>query len=425
MFDPSALVGLTRRLGPVLAAALLFAGCFDQPLAPADESNERLAVTNDSSTLARRISHPETPIPIDAVTSGAASVAGMPGREPSVELTLVAEVESPVVGGEVVQATSVSVRNPESIVVSYNDRGATRRGAVDRIRRRGRRYELSASVAFADADISAVDVDGSQLYAAQATDAEGFPFPAAVERLRLRGLGIQLEENTRTALSSFAATSVLEAGGFVYVTTGDDGDLFALDPDDLSVLAQHPLDDARWVARDEERGRLVVVQGTPGRVSVFEEGASGGSLTLLDSFGFPGADVPESKSTVDVADGKAFVAAGPEGVQIVCLEDGRLLGSVPRPDPAVVGLPPEVVVTNAVTVDGNVMFISNGEAGVYVAVSDRDFGASGCDDQEITVLGHLRFGDRESVNHVDLEGDVLLVAGGLGGVKIVDVQVLD
>ena len=72
------------------------------------------------------------------------------------------------------------------------------------------------------------------------------------------------------------------------------------------------------------------------------------------------------------------------------------------------------------------MFISNGEAGVYVATSEDDLKDYDCDERpEITMLGQLPFGDLASVNHVEYENDYLFVAAGLGGVKVVEVDVDD
>ena len=147
-------------------------------------------------------------------------------------------------------------------------------------------------------------------------------------------------------------------------------------------------------------------------------------MNLLNTFAFPGADVPESKSTVEIVGGKAFIAAGPAGVQVMCLDNGQIVGSVPRPDPVALGLDPSVVVTNAVTVDEDLMFISNGEAGVYVAAGTAEFASTPCDaPQTITVLGRLGFDNLQSVNHVDYENKRLLIAAGLGGLKIVQIQI--
>ena len=43
--------------------------------------------------------------------------------------------------------------------------------------------------------------------------------------------------------------------------------------------------------------------------------------------------------------------------------------------------------------------------------------------QQITVLGKLRFGDLQSANHIDFKSSYLVVAAGLGGVKLVKVKV--
>ncbi len=97
---------------------------------------------------------------------------------------------------------------------------------------------------------------------------------------------------------------------------------------------------------------------------------------------------------------------------------------MPRPDPAALGLDPSVVVTNAVTVDEDLMFISNGEAGVYIAAGDAEFASTPCAATlNITMRGHLRFDDLQSVNHVDYENKRLLIAAGLGGLKIVKVKI--
>jgi len=170
----------------------------------------------------------------------------------------------------------------------------------------------------------------------------------------------------------------MSTGTEVYATSGDGGGVSAFDAGSLDLVGQYPLDDARWITWDPGGGRVVALQGTPGRLSIFAEGDfPGGSMTLLNTFPVPGADVAAYKSTVEIVDGKAFVAAGPEGVQVVCLDDGQIIGSVPRPDPASLGLDPSVVVTNAVTVQGDLMFISNGEAGVYAAVGAQSFATSG------------------------------------------------
>ena len=419
-----------RRRGSVLlmaVLALIAGACYDQVIAPVDESNDRLAITNDEGSLDSRVTYPDTDVPIGgpAPSSGGPAAAG-PALAPSaVDLTLRAEVSPPTVAGGVVQATSVWATSDSKAVVSYNFRGSQQLGGADLFISLTNKPKLQSSIAFADSDVNAISIDGSFVYAAVATDDPGFAFPAVLERIRVNGNNFTLDDNLRVPLSSFAATSTMSTGSAIYATSGDNGDVFAFSPNDLSLLGQYALDDARWVAWDQANSRVVVAQGSPGRLSVFAEGDfPGGSMTLLNTFPFPGADVPESKSAIDIAGGKAFIAAGPEGVQIVCLDNGQIVGSVPRPDPAGLNLDPSVVVTNAVAVEGDLMFISNGEAGVYAAAGAESFETSSCTtQQQITVLGQLQFDNLESANHVEYRDGFLFVAAGLGGLKIVEVDV--
>ncbi|MGD2047314.1 MAG: hypothetical protein PVF90_03950 [Gemmatimonadota bacterium] len=421
-----------RRLAlglSVLAALFALPGCYDQVVVPDFESDGRVDVTNDEDELDARTGYPDEDVPIDpdstAAPTGPAGVA--PARAPSsITLTLIGEIEPPVVGGEVLQATSVWATRDDRAIVSYGMVGSQALGGLDFFTRLlNKRPKLSSALAFNDADAYGVFTDGQRAYAATATVDTSFAYPAVLERIRITGDKFRIDpDNMRVPLTSFAATSATSTGSVVYATSGDDGGLFAFDAGDMTLLGEYPLDDARWVALDEDNGRVVVVQGTPGRLAVFAEGEfPGGSMNLLNTFTFPGADVAESKSTVEVAGGKAFVAAGPEGVQVVCLDDGQIIGTVPRPDPASLGLDPSVVVTNAVTVDEDLMFISNGEAGVYAAAGTDSFASLPCSQpMSITTLGRLRFDDLQSANHVSYRNDALFVAAGLGGTKIVDVD---
>jgi hypothetical protein len=234
----------------------------------------------------------------------------------------------------------------------------------------------------------------------------------------LSGSNLVLNGNLRAGLSSFAGTSMAVTGAKAYATSGDGGSLFSFDlPTFTLAPTSISLDDARWVAVGG--GKVAVVQGTPGRLAVFNEG----TLALLGTFSFTGADVAESKSTVELVGGKAIIAAGSAGVQILSASTGAVVGSVARPNPASLGLSPDVVVTNAASVDGDLLFISNGEAGVYVAQATQPFSTTGPEAaQQLTMLGKLQFGTLQSVNHVAFKSSHLFIAAGLGGLKIVKVH---
>src|SRR5256886_13474215 len=114
---------------------------------------------------------------------------------------------------------------------------------------------------------------------------------------------------------------------------------------------------------------------------------------MVVTYPYNRADISLSKSQAVLVCEKAFIAAGDSGVQVLSASTGAVVGSVPRPNPDSLGLSPSVVVTNAVAIDQDLMFISNGEAGVYLAQGSQAFLTNGSETQPtIKQRGKLRFG---------------------------------
>jgi hypothetical protein len=415
--------------------ALLVAGCGGSggTATPSGEADARASIVNDEAVLAARVidytdeygvSTVEVPLDDGSSVTGYApvrlSASPAPLAPASVTLFLLAEGRPPSVGGILLQATSIAA-NGNKVAVSYNNAGLPQVGGIDVYNvANGSKTQLKSQALFADAKANAVTLNDSYLYLAGADNTDT---PAHFEVLRLSGSNLTLAGNNRVPLPSYAGTCAFASPRYVYTTSGDGGALSVYSPDNTLVpLNTFPLHDARWV--DASGGNVAVAQGTPGTVSIFHEDSIATASGPVASFPFPGANIPESKSTVQVVNGKAIVAAGDNGVQVISLASGKVLGWVPLPDHNVLGLPKSVVVTNAVTVDaapgGTLMFISNGEAGVYVARSDTPFGQDwGETPRTITVVGKIRFGNLQSANHVSYGNGTLIVAAGTGGIKIV------
>lgn len=416
-----------RKLVPALTLliAVVHLSCSDAS-GPGDQANDRITITNNTGVLASRVTYhddtvaldtvgigyPSAPAPLASASIGRSSTASQAGWV----LKLKAEIAPPVVGGQMLQATSVSIVG-NLAVVSYGMVGSTYLGAVDVIDVSNKNQPVLLSEAvFQNTDVFAVTASGQNVYVAEATSDTAFASPAVFEIMQLQGNQLVLSGNQRRALSSFVVTSVAASATRAYATTGDAGGLFGLNPATLAVTDSIPLHDARWVT--VVSGKVVVIQGTPGKLTVYDESNMG----LVGSWSFGGANMAESKSQADFAGGKAFIAAGDSGVRVHSISTGLKVGSVPRPNPDSLGLSPSVVVTNAVAVDQDLMFISNGEAGVYLAQGSQAFSTTGSEVQQtITVRGKLRFGNLQSVNHVALSGGTLIAAAGLGGLKIVQV----
>ena len=396
----------------VVVAALAFAfalsGCLNADDGPRSGTRDGMTVNNEEGSLNERVTDRDEEIFVEDSTGTLSKAAAK-----NFKLTLIAEIAPPVVHGQTLQATSVSISG-DFAYISYALRGETYGGGVDVVQiRSGRNAVVRSGAVFEDMKVHALHYDGD-LYLAGATEDPTFETPAVVERMTVKGGKLELKSRRQAALGSFAATSVTVSGKDVYATSGNTGGLIVLDTD-LKVQASIPLADARWV--DATSSRVAVVQGTPGRVAVFAPGG----VTASGTHAFEGADIAESKSTVQILGDRALVAAGNGGVKLVALGSGNIVASLPRP--VVAGLDSSLAVANAAAGKKDILYVSNGEAGIYVVEADTDLDKDGGNDAvQLTVLGRLQFDNLQSANHIAYDGKILVVAAGLGGVKIVAVS---
>jgi len=392
-----------------LAVGISLSGCSkSNPLSSngtPSESNSRVSIYNDETYLNENLTALDDSIPVDAVTLGKWSAVNR------FSLRLVAQITPPRIQGQQVQATSVSL-NGSYAYISYNMKGNQYLGAIEVVDiSNSSRPRVVSRATFKDTDVSSICYFNNQVYMAEATGDAAYSSPAVAEVLDLINGKLDLKGDTRADLSSYAATSITAGNGKIYATTGSTGGLYTLTQDSLKEVSFVTLSDARWV--DFNSQYVVVVQGG-GKLSILDPGTG----SLVNTYSFPGTDIPESKSTVRVIGGKALIASGDGGVQLMNLADGKIVGSIPRV--IVRGLDSSVTVTNAVDASGQYVFISDGEAGVYAATASQSLdNMSGDTPITFNILGKLRFQSQQSVNHVAFNGSMLVIASGLGGIKIV------
>jgi hypothetical protein len=319
-----------------------------------------------------------------------------------------------MVGDITLQATHVVLRGHHA-VVSYNVQGPIRAGGVDVFDvKHPDAIQLVSQAVFDDTDVSAIDLLGLDLYLAEANGA--FATPAVLEHMELKQ-GRLNDQSVRVDLPSYAGTGVAAQDELLFLTSGDlDGGLSAFDRSTLDLLYFRGIPDARAVTTHESD--VVVMRGTPGALHIFD----GPTGDLLRSFETGGANIPESKSTVEVARGKIFYAAGDEGLRVVDYVSGDVLANVAVPD--VDGVDPESEVTNAVSLHGNLVFMANGGAGLQVVRANQEVDEG--DETEdaplsLQVLGNVVFPDGESANFVGGKGNLVFVANGSGGLHIIKI----
>src|SRR6267143_3457970 len=165
-----------RKLAVALicVVALVDLSCSDAS-GPGDQANGRISITNDAGVLASRVTYRNDAIPIDSVGVGYPSApaplaSASVGRSSTASqaggfsLSLKAEVAPPSIGGQMLQATSVSMVG-NLAVVSYNMIGNPYLGAVDVIDvNPGGQPRLTSRALFQNADINAVSVSGANVY---------------------------------------------------------------------------------------------------------------------------------------------------------------------------------------------------------------------------------------------------------------------
>lgn len=381
-----------KNLSVILGSLFLVTGCNFSDEELKDITPDRIQINNDTTLLAARVQNRNTVLDISNSSGRIAK---------DFELILEKELTPPEIDGQALQATAITEENGK-IFVSYNYAGITFLGGVDYI---DAQMKLKAQVLITDAEVHSVSADGNYVYAAGASGTDDIP--AYIERIRLKGSGFTLEENSKTSLGSYAANSALvtKKSSELFVTTGNSaengGGIYKLN-ESLDMVAYAALHDARWIAEADDY--LYVAQGTPGNVTVFKQE----DLEEISTFSFEGANEAEAKTTIDIADNRIFIAGGSEGVQVHELETGTYLYTITFEEAN--------TMSNAVSAGDGLIFIANG-LGVYVASYNEDD-----IHEEPQVIGMIKFDDELSANHVLYRNGHMYVASGLGGVKMIKVN---
>lgn len=382
----------------ILAASVFMFRCTDED-PQTNNQNGDLVINNDDNDLSVRVK-----VSSDTIDVISDDPNGKKKRE--FQLILTSEISSPEVEGETLMANSLDMRS-NLVAVSYNLRGDVYGGAVDLMLLSGDKITLTSQLVASSADVNATYFDGSRLYLTGAST--GSDSTAFIYQLNVKKNKLVTESAIFSWLGGHTGTGIVEEGKFVYVTTGDNvntgGGLHIRNQADLSISSYQPFHDARWV--DIKEKMIYVQQGTPGNLSVMSVEEPGQS----QQYSVDGSDIPESKSSFDISGDLVFLASGYDGVQIINRKTGVKVAQIAIPENSSTD-----VITNSVTVEGNKIFISNGES-----VLAAKFDNKNTENPNPEVLGKLDLGDHQSINHVRFRNNRLVIAAGLGGVKVIKV----
>lgn len=392
---------MVRSTAWALGASIALAACSDP---------NPVEIVDDPDLLDGRIERSSSPVLL-----ASRGRALMPSVPPTLTLTLVARVIPPTVAGQAVQASSVIIDDGFAFI-GYNLAGAPYAGAVDVVDVSDPRHpRLTSALLRPEADVHAVDVESGVVYAVEGSDAYPFASTAGLESFPVSATGVLDPTGSRlVGLSGYVGTSVRAFGDHVFATSGTGGDLARFDRGGLDVAQTHSVPRARDV--DTDGDRVVVLEGAPGNLRIYDAQPLG----LDAQYAVPGLTADGAKSTVQIVDGKAVIAAGAEGVQILSLDDGAVLGHHPVPDAESLGLDVADVVTNAARARGHDIVLAHGAAGVFWLRTDVPMFSSGSTTSvDLYELGKLIIDGFASANDIAFEGENLILAAGREGTAII------
>lgn len=318
-------------------------------------------------------------------------------------LTLVASITPPTrQDGSLFTASHVDVHGGFAYV-GYNTAGDVYEGAIDAVDISDPNNPVVTSrLIYRNADVNAVHYEGGFLFAAGSVDAEISDSAVSnsfVARIPALGGTLETEGILYGFQQGYTATDVTVHNSRVLVSSGQAGSVVSYNSSDLSPGAEIFLFDARSLAAS---GSRVVVLDAGSGVRVLGSDLNENLLIPIAS------DLGEgSKKTLDLWNDWVIVSEGANGAGIYETSSGNPVAHLPIPL-APEGVDTEYLVTNAVSVNENAIFMANGGAGLSLA--ERE--GSGAATQGVIEL-------EGSVNYVVSKDDFAFAASGSNGLHII------
>ena len=367
---------------------------------------ERIIINNNANDLSSRVEIKDEQMPLNGLDN---TMLNKVATEDSSSFVLVlrAEVEAPVYNGLDLRASHVTIKDGYAYV-TYNLEGEDYLGGIEVFDVNDISHpQLVSQAIITDTDISAIVYKDNALYLAEALNLNtntDFSSPAILEKMVLQD-GLLSANTSQLDLSSYVATDVSIGDEKIYVSTGSDGHLYVIDIESFAIDTSYALTDARSV--DIDGDKVAVLSASPFSLSIFGQ-AKG---NFINQYAVGGLTIPESKSEVELDGNYAYVALNDEGMKVIDITTGTIVDQMLRPE-TIPGGDDIDYVTNSVTINNELILLANGAAGVWLG--------SKYDDDSVEIYGSMSF--QSSTNFVEAKDDVIFVATGFGGFRILEIQ---
>jgi hypothetical protein len=387
------------RLLPFLAAVLAI-GCSDETTVFQDGLEDDLYLEENAALLQGAIGFSEAGV---LEILGENTLAGK-GEEQAGDypLTLIATVSPPASGtAEALTASHVDL-DGDFAYVSYNTVGETYRGGIDVVDISDpHNPRVSSRLIYLNADINSLTFDNGFIYAAGGVNAETSVRATSnsfVARIPVTAGRISTETILYGFQQGYNATDVVVEPSRILVSSGKEGSITTYRKDDLGIVAEAYVADARAMAPS---GNGLAILDAGSGVRMLNESLEETALIPVTS------DLGEAtKKTLDFWQGNLAVAEAGKGAGIYSAE-GALLQYLPiplNPEGAAAG----DIVTNAVTANEEALFMANGAAGLSLSEAAE---------AGIEAVGIIELPG--SINYVSSRGDYAFAASGTSGLQII------
>jgi uncharacterized protein YdeI (BOF family) len=376
-----------------------------------DQEDSNTGTNSDKNAIVINDNQTQLNSRLDLTNSGVISIlSASTGKRLAAEsnqlpLTQIAEFNAPKDSkGNTLQASHVAV-NGNYAYVSYNSQGETYSGAIDMIDVSDPyKPKLVMSALIPDTDITSVVYSNGKLIIAGATNVDKNPAllsPAIVLNMQLTSNGSLSTSFTTNDISSYVTTDVTANSTNYFAVSGNTGSLSKFDTAGKQVGINITIEDLRSVAVNNDK--VVTLSGTKG-INIY----NASTLALTKSFSNWIDDAEGAKRTIDFIGDKVLVSEGYQGLGVYNMTSGVKTQTISL-TPATTTEPDDVV-TNAVSVNGDYVFVANGGNGLSVYKTG----------DQLTLMGTV--GINGSANYVKSSGDYIYVASGKGGLKIIKME---
>lgn len=396
---------------------------------------DTISFDHDLDILSSRITYINNPLQVDHTGNATVFDPDLKAKVSSASISMeesteldhtwyfVAEVTSPVYGGEKLSATHVQVIDDKAYV-SYNKQGDIHLGGLEVFDLSNRAYpKLVSQALFNNSDVNAITVDyegdefNRKIWLALSHKNKG----AVVRQIELRdGLisnrvtDVSLSKYTESGISA-SANGVVRSGNELYITAGKThGGTYALDINNLSFKNAELYSDAKYVATNGSvpyaSSVVTLVTGDEAELKIKPVGSNEESKSLNI-----GAAVHQNvernyrgKSTLH------FTQLYPEVVFVTMGYDG-LKGFDIYTDEELFSTPASMLSkgnTNGVTSDDDYIYMANGADGITVTKVPESPG-------ELEPIFNWDLNEAPaSANYMTTDGEWIFVAKGGEGLKI-------